>query len=73
MFDVILWDVDGTLLNFPAAERQSLLDDPDFRAEEFHIVDQSAQQFQVDEPQSRKLSQITPPFFISEEIKNKNC
>ena len=26
MFDVILWDVDGTLLDFPAAERQSLLD-----------------------------------------------
>lgn len=26
MFDVILWDVDGTLLDFPAAERQSLQD-----------------------------------------------
>lgn len=26
MFDLILWDVDGTLLDFPAAERQSLLD-----------------------------------------------
>lgn len=26
MFDVILWDVDNTLLDFPAAERQSLMD-----------------------------------------------
>ena len=26
MFDVILWDVDNTLLDFPAAERQSILD-----------------------------------------------
>ena len=26
MIRVILWDVDGTLLNFPAAERQSLMD-----------------------------------------------
>ena len=26
MFDVILWDVDGTLLDFPSAERKSLQD-----------------------------------------------